>query len=93
MTAHSLSTLSTTEAVRVSPEGIHSGCDITIQNLDSVAYVYLGSGNVTVENFGYRLAPNTAVSFELPGKDALYAITDTNESKVAILKTNLENGS
>jgi hypothetical protein len=66
--------------------------DITIQNVHDTAYVYIGSEGVTTTNYGYRLAPANAVAWELPGKDALYAITDTNGSKVAVLKTNLESG-
>jgi hypothetical protein len=67
--------------------------DITIQNVDASAYVYVGGEGVTTSSYGYRLNPGTAISFELPGKDALYAITDTDESQVAVLKTNLESGS
>jgi hypothetical protein len=66
--------------------------DVTIQNLDSEAYVYIGGEGVTTESFGYRLAPASAISFELPGKNALYATSDTNGAQVAILKTGLEAG-
>jgi len=92
MTTHSLITLSNTTASRLTPSGTHSGLDITIQNTDSSAYVYIGGNGTTLSNFGYRLAPGNAISFELPGRNALYAISDTNESKVAVLKTNLEVG-
>jgi hypothetical protein len=93
MTTHLTTTLYSSSATLVSPLGIHSGVDITIQNLDSEAYVYIGGEGVTTSNFGYRVAPDTAVSFELPGKDALYAVTSSNGSQVAILKTGLEVGS
>jgi hypothetical protein len=66
--------------------------DITIQNVDGSAFVYLGGEGVTTSFYGYRLAPGAAWSIELPGRDALYAITDTDESQVAVLKTNLETG-
>jgi hypothetical protein len=92
MTTHLTTTLSSSSATLVSPLGIHSGVDITIQNLDSEAYVYIGGEGVTTSNFGYRVAPASAVSFELPGKDALYAVTSSNGSQVAILKTGLEVG-
>jgi hypothetical protein len=64
--------------------------DITIQNVDSSAYVFLGGEGVTASDYGYRLAPGSAWSVELPGLDAIYAITDINNSKVALLKTGLE---
>jgi hypothetical protein len=92
MTTHALITLSDSEDSRLTPNGIHSGMDITIQNLDSEAYVYIGGEGVTTSSYGYRLAPASAISFELPGKNALYAIADTDGAQVAILKTGLEIG-
>lgn len=91
MTTHALTTLSNTEDTRITPNGVHSGLDITIQNTDGSAYVYLGGEGVTASDYGYRLAPGAAWSVELPGTDALYAITDTNNSKIAVLWTGLEN--
>jgi hypothetical protein len=66
--------------------------DITIQNIDTTAIVYIGGEDVNPEDFGYRIAPNNAWSIELAGVDALYAISDTNGSLVATLKTSLESG-
>jgi hypothetical protein len=66
--------------------------DITIQNISATAYVYIGAENVNSSNFGYRLNPASAISFELPGRDALYATSDTNGSQIATLKTSLEAG-
>lgn len=91
MTQHALTTLSNTTATRLTPNGVHSGLDITIQNTDGSAYVYLGGYGVTTSDYGYRLAPGAAWSVELPGTDAMYAITDTNNSKIAVLWTGLEN--
>mgnify|MGYP000163790290 CR=1 FL=1 len=91
MTRHSRITV-WDDATRLSPNGIHSGVDITIQNLDGSNYVYIGGSGVNSSNFGYRLAPGAAVSFELPGTDAIYAYSD-NEIDVAVLMTNLEVGS
>ena len=92
MTTHSLTSLSNSTATRLTPNGVHSGMDVTIQNIHASAYVYIGGEGVTTSAYGYRLNPGSAISFELPGKDALYAITDTNSSQVAIIKTNLESG-
>lgn len=93
MTIHNLTTLSSTTATRLTPNGTHSGLDITLQNVHATAYVYVGAEGVTASNYGYRIAPGHAISWELPGTDSLYAITDTNNSKLAVLKTNLEAGS
>ncbi len=92
MTLHAHTTLSNTTATRLSPNGLHSGMDITIQNIHESAYVYVGGEGVTASNYGYRIAPSAAFSIELPGQDALYAISTVNSSKVAILQTGLETG-
>lgn len=89
-TIHNLYTLSNTEATRLTPLGIHSGMDITLQNVSDTAYVYIGAQGVTALNYGYRIAPGHAISWELPEKDSLYAISDTDSSKLAVLKTGLE---
>jgi molybdopterin biosynthesis enzyme MoaB len=92
MATHSLITLSNSVATRITPNGLHSGMDVTIQNVDDSAYVYIGGTGVTSSDYGYRIAPGHAISFELPGRDNLFAITNTNNSKIAVLKTNLEVG-
>jgi hypothetical protein len=66
--------------------------DITIQNTHASAIVYIGGEGVTSSSFGYRLSPGAAWSIELSGRDSIYAISDTNGSKVAVLQTSLELG-
>jgi hypothetical protein len=94
MTTHITVALNTTTPTLVSPFGVHSGVDITIQNLDTSYNVHIGAEGVTSENFGFRLSPEQAISFELPGHDALYAIADGESSagstKVAVIMTGLE---
>jgi hypothetical protein len=89
-TSHNLYTLSNATATRLTPAGIHSGMDITLQNVNDNGYVYIGSEGVTMTNYGYRLAPNTAVSWELPERDSIYAIAQTNGMNLAVIKTGLE---
>ena len=90
MTLHALTTLSNSEATRLTPLGMHSGMDITIQNVDASAYVYIGGENVSSSNYGYRLLPNNALAFELPSLDSIYAITSVNGSKIAVMQVGLE---
>ena len=92
MTLHAHTTLSNTIATRLTPNGLHSGMDITIQNIHESAYVFVGGEEVSASDYGYRIAPGSAFSIELPGQDALYAISTVNSSKVAILQTGLETG-
>ena len=91
-TRHNLYVLSNTEATRITPIGMHSGMDITIQNINDISYVFVGDEAVTTTNFGYRIAPGHAISWELPGTDSLYLISDVNGSSAAVLRTNLETG-
>lgn len=90
MTQHSLTTLSNTSATRLTPNGIHSGMDITLQNINETAYVYVGGEDLTLLNYGYRISPNNGIAFELAERDSLYAISDVNGSKVAVIKVGLE---
>lgn len=90
---HNLVTLTNAEATRLSPVGTHSGCDITIQNVDSTEYVYVGGASVSTTSYGYRISPNHAISFELPGKDALYAVASDDGVQAAVIITSLEAGS
>lgn len=83
-------TLSNATATRITPSGTTSGIDFTIQNVDATAYVYIGGEEVTTANYGYRIAPNNAIAFELNGRDPLYAISDTNGSAIATIQIGLE---
>ena len=90
MTIHAKVILSNASATRITPNGTTSGIDFTIQNIDSAAYVYIGSQGVTASDYGYRIAPNNAISFELTGRDAIYAISNVNGSAIATVQVGLE---
>jgi hypothetical protein len=67
--------------------------DITIQNVNLYGYIYIGGeATLSEESYGYRVSPGHAISLELPGSDSIYAVASDEDMKVAILKTNLENG-
>jgi hypothetical protein len=93
MTTHVVTTLSNISATRLTPNGMHSGMDITLQNVNLSGYVYIGGEGVTSSDYGFRIMPNHSVSFELPGLNALYAISSENGMKLAIIKIGLESGS
>ena len=93
MAEHILITLDDTTPVRLTPNGTHSGMDITIQNISGSANVYLGANDqVSSENYGFRLKPDFGWSIELNGKDALYAIASVPNTKIAVFKASLETG-
>jgi hypothetical protein len=92
---HQLLNLSNTVPTRLTPLGnVHSGLDITVQNVNEDGYIYLGGANtVSTVDYGYRLSPDNAFSVELGGYDHLYAIAESNALAIAVLKGNLEQGS
>ena len=90
MTAQSLHTLSTTSATLVSYKAVHSGQDLTIQNLSATSYVYIGGSDVSSANYGYRINPDTAFSVELPAYDEIWAISSVDGSQISKLSFNLE---
>lgn len=92
MTTHRVHVLGTTAQTRVTPKGTHSGMDITIQNVNEYGYIYVGDSEVTSSNYGYRLLPNHAISFELNGKDDLYLVAEYADMQAAVLQINLEQG-
>lgn len=93
MTSHELVNLSSSEGTRLSPPGLHGGMDITIQNINLEGDVFIGGENVSLSNYGFKIAINQAWSVELPGKDAIYAISELPNAAVAVLKLGLERGS
>lgn len=78
--------------VKITPEGTHSGMDITIQNVDTALNVYIGTAGVTSTNYGYKLMPGHAWSVELSGMDDLYICGDQAGQYAAVLKVRLESG-
>jgi hypothetical protein len=91
-TYHEIVTLSDSEETELTPEGkVHSGLDLTVQNIDESAIVYIGGTGVSAESYGYKLEPGDGFSIELNPRDELYAISDTDGSEVALLRVLLEN--
>ena len=91
-TYHEIVTLSDSTPVELTPEGkVHSGLDLTVQNIDEEAIVYLGAEDVSSTSYGFKLLPGAGFSIELNPRDELYAISDTDDSEVALLRVLLEN--
>jgi hypothetical protein len=79
-------TLANDEVTAITPLGTHSGMDITIQNVNNDGYIYIDTKDtVSSTDYGYRLSPNSAISFELPGDNDLYVIASANDLDVAVL--------
>ena len=90
----SLVTLSNTTPTRLTPNGKHSGIDITLQNVNDAGYIYIGgTDTISSTNYGFRIMPNHSISIELNGNDAIYAVSSVNGMSLAVLKARLESGS
>ena len=63
--------------------------DLTVQNTHGTDNVYLGVSGVSTTSFGIVLYPGAITTFsKLDSTDLIYAISNTNGSKVAIFKSN-----
>jgi hypothetical protein len=51
MTTHAIVALNNATPTLVSPNGTHSGCDITVQNINESGYVYVGGAGVTTTSY------------------------------------------
>lgn len=80
-----------TAPIRITPNGIHSGMDITIQNTSETNNVYVGkTENLSSSNFGYIIYPRSAFAIELPPLDAIYLVSENEGAAVGILPFGLE---
>jgi hypothetical protein len=89
-TYHELLTLSDTTPTELTPGANHSGLDVTVQNVDDTAIVYVGGAGVTASDYGFKLVPGAGFSVELNPADRLYVISDTDASNAALLRVFLE---
>lgn len=77
--------------VRVTPLGVHSGMDITIQNTSLDNNVFLGGqGTLNSSTFGYMMPPLSTFSVELASQDAIYAVSENDGALVAVFRLGLE---
>ena len=61
--------------------------DMSIQNLSSTGYVYIGNATVSSTNFGLRIDPGAVLCIdEVIWKDEIYAITDVNNTAIAVIR-------
>ena len=91
MASHGVVTLNIGTPVRLTPNGMHSGMDITIQSVNEDGWIYVGANDtVSPTNYGYRIAPNNAWSVELPGREVLWVTSSIDLMSIAVFKIDLE---
>jgi len=90
-TVHQTITLTTSgTAYEIIPELGGNGKDITIQNNNATANIFIGGSGVTTSDYGFRLIPNAAISFNLDPKENVWATSDANNAVVNVMKMNPE---
>lgn len=67
-----------------------NGRDVTIQNNNATANIFIGGSDVSVVNYGFKLTPGAGISFELDGSDNIFAVSDANPAFAWILSVKLE---
>jgi len=60
--------------------------NISIQNLDTEKYLFIGDNTVSNSSYGLRLDPAEIISIDLSPNDDLYAISDSGTFDVAVFK-------
>jgi hypothetical protein len=90
MNIHKFLTLSSTTVTELTPSSNHGGIDLTIQNVNESGYLYVGGPNVSTTNYGYRISPNNAVSFEIGSRGRMYIVASSNGLNAAVINIGLE---
>jgi hypothetical protein len=90
-TAHETYTLTVANtAYEIIPELGGNGKDITIQNNNASASVLIGGVGVTASDYGFKLVPGAAISFNLDPKENVWAVSATALATVNIMRMNPE---
>jgi hypothetical protein len=90
-TVHEVHTLTDAgTAYEIMPAMQGNGKDVTIQNNNATASVLIGGPGVTTTDYGFKILPNAAISFELDGTDSIWAVSSTAGATVHTLRIDLE---
>jgi hypothetical protein len=77
-------------AYEIVPAPGGNGKDVTIQNNNGTANLYIGDKDVSTSSYGFVIKPNAAISFELDAVDAIFAASNENSVYAWVLSINLE---
>lgn len=62
------------------------GLTLSIQNISTGNYVYVGDGSTSSANFGFRLSPNQSISLDLDPSDTITVATNDTSTQVALMR-------
>jgi hypothetical protein len=60
--------------------------NVSIQNLDSEHYVFIGDSTTSNSSYGIRIDPAEVFSIDLSSTDELFAVSDTGTFNICVLK-------
>jgi hypothetical protein len=89
MANHFIVTLSSTTPTRLSPQATHSGVEVILQNISTNGYVYVGGPDVSSTNYGFRVDEDSAFGGNVPSKEEMWAIAETNGTVIAVYTSGL----
>ena len=91
MTTHNVVTLTTAgTAYQIIEAKGGNGNDVTLQNNNTTGDILLGGSGVSDLSYGFKLVPGSAISFELDGKDSIWAASTTAGVTLNVMTINLE---
>lgn len=94
--SHNLVSLSTSSPTMLTTTSAQEGAygrelTISIQNLHSSHFVFLGDSTVTTSSYGFRIDPGQTFTATLNAEDEIYAVCDATTTTVGVMKV-LHNG-
>jgi len=90
MANHSILILSNTTPTRLSPNGVHSGVELVIQNVSTNGYVYVGGPTVSSTSYGFRIDEDSAFGMNVLPQESMYAIAQNDGTTVAVITSGLK---
>lgn len=77
---HTVQALNSTPVNLVVREATDARNSMSIQNVASIGFAYLGNSSVTTSDFGIKLFPGQIYTIELSSSDDLWAVGDSGVS-------------
>ena len=74
---HRILTLNSTPQRLDINELINSRATLSVQNIVTTGYAYIGNSNVTTTDFGHKLYPAQSFTIEMSSSDDLWAVGET----------------
>lgn len=81
-----ISVSSTTATSLDMAENVRSAYTLTVQNINSSGYIYIGNESITSSVYGYKLFPGQGITIELPSRITMYAIASHTGMSVAVME-------